>query len=147
MRTEPTPPRDPRDGYDRERAAFRRARDVGEKIVALHELLSWTWFRTLSRARIEDGARMDAKYRRTARGVRLLVHLHVSAEVRRAETLRPVLLGPCARDGGPGDWWTERCRQCTGSQFTPLGVVRCACPHHAGPFLGELKTIRVGGDR
>lgn len=66
------------DGHDRERARFRSARDVGEKIVALHELLSWTWFRTLWRARIDDGERMDAKYQRITRGVRLLVHLHVA---------------------------------------------------------------------
>lgn len=65
------------DGHDRERARFRNARDVGEKIVVLHELLSRTWFGSLWRTRIDDGDRMDAKYRRIAHGVRLLVHLHV----------------------------------------------------------------------
>ena len=65
------------DGHDRERVKFRGARDVGEKIVALHELLSWTWFGSLWRTRIDDGERMDAKHRRIARGVRLLVHLHI----------------------------------------------------------------------
>jgi hypothetical protein len=47
--------------------------------------------------------------------------------------LTPVVLGPCARDGEPGDWWGKKCTQCTGSHYTPLGVVRCACPHHGGP--------------
>jgi hypothetical protein len=60
---------------DRARVAFRGSRDAGEKVVALCEVLHETWFGSAWRARIPDGERMDAKRRRTARGVRLLVHM------------------------------------------------------------------------
>lgn len=69
--------------HDRRRAAFRAARDVGEKVVALCELLDDTWFGSLWRERIPDRDRMEAKDRRRARGVRLLVHLHVASLERR----------------------------------------------------------------
>lgn len=69
--------RGPRDGNDRERLAFRRARDVGAKVVAIRKLLHATWFGSLWRARIPDRDRQDAMDVREARAVRLLVHLHV----------------------------------------------------------------------
>jgi len=59
----------------RYRAAFRESRDVGEKVVTLCEILNETWFGSAWRARIPDRERMEAKRRRTARGVRLLVHM------------------------------------------------------------------------
>ena len=42
--------------------------------------------------------------------------------------LNPIVLGPCLRDGEPGDWWGKKCTQCTASHHTPLGIVKCACP-------------------
>lgn len=42
------------------------------------------------------------------------------------------LLGPCARDGGDGDWWGERHKNCTGSHHDRvLGEVFCTCDCHS----------------
>lgn len=71
------------DDWNSVRRRFRAARDVGEKIVALCELLDDTWFGSIWRERTPDRDRMEAKYRRRARGARLLVHLHVASLVRR----------------------------------------------------------------
>ena len=59
----------------RRRAAFRAASDAGEKVVALCELLDETWMDSVRRAQTPDRERMEVKRRRTARGVRLLVHM------------------------------------------------------------------------
>lgn len=66
--------------YHRDRFAFREAPDVGEKIVALCDLLDDTWLYSVWRARIADRYRMAAKQERKARAIRLLVHLVVHAD-------------------------------------------------------------------
>ncbi len=48
----------------------------------------------------------------------------------------PVVLAPCARVGGPGDWWREQHVSCTKSHHVSdpvLGIVEfpCACECHA----------------
>lgn len=41
------------------------------------------------------------------------------------------LLGPCARDGGQGDWWGVKCKQCTGSHHDRIvGTIWCTCDCH-----------------
>jgi len=44
--------------------------------------------------------------------------------------LGAVVLAPCARVGGVDDWWTKKHTSCTGSRFTPIGFVWCACSCH-----------------
>jgi hypothetical protein len=59
-----------------QRARFRACRDIGERLVSLGEILDWTWSTSLLRKSTDDGDRMEVKRARTARGMRLLVHLH-----------------------------------------------------------------------
>lgn len=59
--------------------------------------------------------------------------------------VEPRVLAPCARRGGPGEWWTEQHVSCTGSQhvYDPvLGVVEigCSCTEcHGNKKLEEPK--------
>jgi hypothetical protein len=61
--------------------------------------------------------------------------------------LNPIVLGPCLRDGEPGDWWGKKCTQCTASHHTPLGIVKCACPHHGGPVTTAEGTSMAATTR
>lgn len=47
------------------------------------------------------------------------------------EIITSTILGPCAREGGPCDWWKEQHKFCTGSHhLSPTQVVTCSCPCH-----------------
>lgn len=60
-----------------------------------------------------------------------------AAEKKAADAEPGIILEPCQRDGGPGDWWRERHKMCTGYQHTPLGNVHCGCSCHVYPVAGS----------